>query len=154
MSALFDAGPNFHEIGPRNRQWERHVKGYAQGTEPYMVAASTAPEYTYNGKTAKVLEPGTVMAQITDTANNEDTMVGPYDPAATDGREDPANIVGINNTFLPTELNDGNHTIGVKTARTTAYAAVVIEHNAGVPTPVTAATMDAMRTRSLDILFV
>jgi len=149
MSATFDPGPNFHEIGPRNRQWIRNIRGQAYATEPYMFVASTAPEDSWNGNAAvKYLEPGTVVAALTDGSG-----IGPFDTTATDGRGDVANIVGICNTFLPDELNKGNHTVGVVTANVTAYESVVIEHNAGAPIPVTATTMDALRTRSLDILF-
>ena len=52
---------------------------------------------------ARVLQPGTIMARIT-TVGLTENMVGPHDLSATDGREVVANIVGVNDTFLPTQL--------------------------------------------------
>lgn len=67
--------------------------------ESYTCAASTV--YTdANGR--KILQPGTVMAKI--TSGGEAGKVGPFDLAATDGRQTLTNIVGLNDTFLPWQL--------------------------------------------------
>jgi hypothetical protein len=71
--------------------------------ESYTLAASTVPAVTIDGFTGqKILQPGTVLAKI--TSGGDSGAVGPYDAGALDGRQTAANIVGINDTFLPWQL--------------------------------------------------
>jgi hypothetical protein len=85
--------------------------------ESYTIAASTVPARTIDGNTGqKILQPGTVMAKITSGA--ESGKVGPYSTdttGVTDGRSNPDNIVGINDTFLPWQLVERDVEIAVLT---------------------------------------
>lgn len=95
--------------------------------ESYTVAASTVPARTIDGNAnQKILQPGTVMAKITSGA--EAGKIGPYQavangatPAPTDGRQTAANIVGLNDTFLPWQLIERDVEVAV------AYTASVIQ---------------------------
>lgn len=82
----------------------RSVKGIKR--EHYMVAASTVLARTIDGVAGqKVLQRGQVMAKI--TSGPESGKIGPYSTdtaGVTDGRSSAANIVGINETFLPWQL--------------------------------------------------
>lgn len=82
------------------------------------------------------------------------TQGGVASGAATDGREDPQNIVGINNTFLPWQLMERDVEVAV------VYDASVVqawcyEYNAsGVATALSNATANAMvSTKGLRFLF-
>lgn len=83
--------------------------------ESYMLAASTLPARTIDGyPNQKILQPGTVLAKI--TSGPEAGKVGPFSVdgvGVTDGRADPANIVGINDTFLPWQLIERDVEVGV-----------------------------------------
>jgi hypothetical protein len=73
--------------------------------ESYTVAASTVRAQTIDGFAGqKILQPGTVLAKI--TSGGDSGKVGPFhvDASVTDGRQTAANIVGINDTFLPWQL--------------------------------------------------
>lgn len=71
--------------------------------ESYTVAAATVPARTIDGHAGqKILKPGTVMAKITSGADIG--KVGPFQAGVTDGRQTLANIVGLNDTFLPWQL--------------------------------------------------
>jgi hypothetical protein len=71
--------------------------------ESYMLAAATLPARTIDGNAnQKILQPGTVLAKI--TSGGDAGKVGPFQAGVTDGRQTPANIVGINDTFLPWQL--------------------------------------------------
>lgn len=73
---------------------------------------------------------------------------------ATDGRQTAANIVGINNTFLPTQLVDGDREVAI------IYEAAVVQANcyemnsAGLFIPLSNTTAGEMfAKKSLDIKF-
>ena len=81
-------------------------------TESYTVAAASVPAQTIDGHAGqKILQPGTVMAKI--TSGGDSGKVGPFSESATDGRQTPANIVGINDTFLPWQLIERDVEISV-----------------------------------------
>lgn len=86
--------------------------------ESYTIAASTVPAVTIDGTATKVLQPGTCIAKITSTG--ESGKVGPRDAGAADGRQTVANLVGVNDTFLPWQLNHHDVEISV------AYEAAVV----------------------------
>lgn len=99
---------------------------YLRSTDPrprresYTVSAASVALETVNGvANQKVLQSGEVMAKITSTA--ESGKVGPFDVNATDGRQTLANIVGINDTFLPWQLLERDVEIGV------TYDAAVVQ---------------------------
>jgi hypothetical protein len=93
-------------LGNEYRFSTRDVK-----TEPYTVAKSTVTADVIDGDTIKVLYPGTVMAKI--TSGGEAGKIGPYLPDATDGRQTAANIVGVNDTYLPWQLNERDVEVAV-----------------------------------------
>lgn len=122
-------------------------------TDSYTVAASSVPARTIDGNpNQKILQPGTVMAKITSGA--EAGKVGPFQAGVTDGREDTANIVGLDLTFLPWQLIERDVEISC------VYDCVAIQgwckelDAAGNEIVLTNATADAMRgTKGLDIKF-
>ena len=95
----FNKGPNFRTPFGRN-QFLRSTEDLK--TESYTVSASATATEVIDGFVQKILQPGEVMAKI--TSGTEVGKVGPYDINASDGRQTTANIVGINNTFLPWQL--------------------------------------------------
>ncbi len=129
---------------------------YLRSTDPkprfesYTCAASTVPARTIDGNAGqKVLQPGTVMAKITSGA--ESGKVGPYSTdtaGVTDGRSTPANIVGLNDTFLPWTLIERDVEIAVAYDSVQAVQAWCLEYTlagGAVPQPLSNATADAMR---------
>lgn len=120
--------------------------------EHYTLSAASVPTETIDGTVQKVLQSGEVLAKI--TSGNEAGKVGPFMAGAVDGRADVANIVGINDTFLPWQLLERD----VEVAATYECSAVqgwCFERDAaGARIPLANATADAMRgTKGLDILF-
>jgi len=113
-------------------------------TESYTLSAASVPARTIDGVGGqKVLQPGTVMAKITSTA--ESGKIGPFSAAATDGRQTAANIVGLNMTFLPWQTIERDVEISV-VVQATAVQAWCIELNAtSVEIVLTNTTADAMR---------
>lgn len=118
--------------------------------ESYTVAASTIPARTIDGVAGqKILQPGTVMAKITSGA--EVGKVGPYmsdTVGITDGRQTAANIVGLNQTFLPWQLMERDVEIGV-VYECTAMQGWCLEYSvaggASTPAAIVTATATAMR---------
>lgn len=124
----------------------------------YTVAASTVPSLTIDGHTGqKILQPGTVMAKITSGADAG--KIGPYSTdtaGVTDGRSTAANIVGLNDTFLPWQLMERDVEVAIL-YRGTCVQGWCLEYTAAGGTTaqvLSNATADAMRgTKTLDILF-
>jgi hypothetical protein len=122
-------------------------------TESYTVSAAAVALEEVNGVTdQKILQPGEVMAKI--TSGPEAGKVGPFQTGATDGRQTAANIVGLNDTFLPWQLLERDVEISV------AYDCVAVQgwcferDAAGVRVTLTNTVADAMRgTKGLDIKF-
>lgn len=117
--------------------------------ESYTVAAASVPARTIDGNAGqKILQPGTVMAKITTGADAG--KVGPYSTdtvGVTDGRSAVANIVGVNQTFLPWQLIERDVEIGV-VVQATAVQAWCFEYTAAggaVPQVLSNATADALR---------
>lgn len=91
-------------------EYRRSTKGLKY--DSYTCAAAGVPSETIDGDTQKVLQPGTVMAKITSGADAG--KVGVFQAGVTDGRQTTANIVGVNDTFLPWQLLDaGDREIAV-----------------------------------------
>jgi hypothetical protein len=116
--------------------------------EHYTVAASTVVSRTIDNVAGqKILQRGTVMAKI--TSGGESGKIGPYtsDAAVTDGRSTLANIVGINDTFLPWQLMERDVEVAVA-YEASAVQGWCIEMSAGAPSvgvAVTNATATAMQ---------
>lgn len=101
----------------------------------------------------KVLQSGTVLAKC--TSGGSSGLVGPYEADATDGRQTSTNIVGVCDTFLPYQLNNGNYDVAVlKTGR--VDSSVCYEYPTGVTVaPGTrglgSGTKTALATRTADL---
>lgn len=121
--------------------------------ESYTVAASTVPTTdVYDGTDQKILDRGIVMAKITSGADAG--KVGPFQAGVTDGRQTAANIVGLNDTFLPWQLLDRDVEIAV-VYECTAVQGWCKEYIAdGTTVALTNTTADAMRgVKGVDIHF-
>lgn len=119
-----------------------------------MCAASTVTQSTdANGNRVKILQPGTVMAKITSGADIG--KVGPFQAGVTDGRQTAANIVGLNDTFLPWQLLERDCEIAVSYDSTVAVQAWCYEYDAsGAAITLTNTTADAMRgNKKLNVNF-
>ncbi len=151
----FVKGPNYRQPFGRN-EFLRSTQDIK--TESYTVSAASVPEVEIDGHTQKVLQTGTVMARITSGA--EEGKVGPFDALATDGRQTAANIVGLNNTFLPWQLMERDVEIAV-VYEATAVQAWCFEYvsdgevePSSVLEALSDATADEMRGKKrLDIMF-
>ena len=121
--------------------------------EHYTCSAASVALETVNGvANQKVLMPGEVMASI--TSGGESGKVGPFQAAVADGRQTAANIVGLNDTFLPWQLLERDVEIAV-TYQCTAVQGWCFERDAaGARVALTNTTADAMRgTKGLHINF-
>lgn len=111
-------------------------------TDSFTMAKSGIPVETIDTYAdQKVLQPGTVIAKI--TSGPDAGKVGVFDSGATDGRETEANIVGLDQTFLPWQLMERDVEIAV-VYEATVVQAWCFEYVAGVRTALTNATRDAM----------
>jgi hypothetical protein len=121
--------------------------------ESYTVAAASVPVEVIDGNNEKILQPGTVMAKI--TSGPDAGKVGPFQAGVTDGRQTAANIVGLNDTFLPWQLMERDVEIAVAYDSVMAVQAWCIELNAGgVRQPLSNTTADAMRgNKKLNVNF-
>jgi len=106
--AHFQKGPNYRTPFGKS-EFLRSTQDIK--TESYTVADATVPDQTIDAVVTKVLQPGTVMASI--TSGGDSGKVGPYQVDASDGRQTATNIVGINYTFLPWQLNERDVEISV-----------------------------------------
>jgi hypothetical protein len=121
--------------------------------ESYTLAAASVPARTIDGVAGqKILQPGTVMAKI--TSGGDSGKVGPFSAAATDGRQTAANIVGLNDTFLPWQTIERDVEIGVVYQCTAVQAWCFELDAASAQIALTNTTADAMRgTKGLHINF-
>ena len=154
--ASFVKGPNLRTPFGRN-EYLRSTQD--KKTESYTVAADSVPAVEIDGAPGqKVLQTGTAMAKI--TSGLDEGKVGPVDANATDGRQTAANIVGLNDTFLPWQLMERDVEISV-VYECTAVQAWCLEYvddgtasNTSVLAPLINATADEMRGKKfLDIMF-
>lgn len=105
----FQKGPNYRTPFGRN-QFLRSTQDVK--TTSYTVAKGSVLAQTIDGfADQKILQPGTVMAAI--TSGPDAGKIGPYNAVATDGRETLANIVGLNNTFLPWQFMERDVEVAV-----------------------------------------
>jgi hypothetical protein len=90
-------------------------------TQPYTVAAASVATELIDGVAQKILQSGEVMAKI--TSGGDSGKIGPFDDNAsvTDGRQLIANVVGINDTFLPWQLLERDVEVAV------VYEATVVQ---------------------------
>lgn len=146
----FQGGPNWRTPLGRN-QYLRSTQDYK--TESYMVAKDSVPAETIDGYAGqKVLQPGTVMAKI--TSGGDAGKIGPFQADATDGRQTAANIVGLNNTFLPWQLMERDVEVAVVYECTAVQAWCFEYTDAATKVALGNTTADAMRgVKGMDIHF-
>jgi hypothetical protein len=133
-------------------EYRRSNKGLRY--ESYTVAAASVVAETIDGNSEKVLQSGELIAKITSGTYNG--KFGPFQASVTDGRQTAANIVGLNDTFLPWELNERDADVAV------AYTGVFVQawcferNAAGARIALTNATRDALLAlpRFTDVIFV
>jgi hypothetical protein len=148
--ASFEKGPAFRTPFGRNvfLRSTRDVK-----TRSWTVAKSTVPAVTIDGYAGqKILQSGVVLAEI--TSGDDVGKCGPFNADATDGRESTANIIGINNTFLPWQLIERDVEIGLVYECTAVQAWCFETETGGGIVPLTDTTADTMQgLKSLSIMF-
>jgi hypothetical protein len=119
--------------------------------ESFTVAGGTVPSRTIDGVAGqKILQPGTVMAKITSTADAG--KIGPYisGGSAGDGRETITNIVGILDTFLPWQTIERDVEVAVMYEGTVvqAWCLELTSASLVVPVALSTATAKAMQQQS------
>lgn len=120
--------------------------------ESYTFASASLPTETIDGSVQKVLMPGEVLAKITSGA--EAGKVGVYQAGATDGRQTAANIVGLNDTWLPWQLLERDVEVASAYECTAVQGWCTERDAAGARIALTNTTADAMRsTKGLDVMF-
>lgn len=121
--------------------------------ESYTCAAASVPTETIDGVPGqKVLFPGTVMAKI--TSGGDAGKIGPFQAGATDGRQTLANIVGLNDTFLPWQLMEHDVEVAVTYEATAVQGWCKELDSSGLRIGLTNTTADALRgVKGLDIHF-
>ncbi|URG17381.1 scaffolding protein [Rhodococcus phage Mbo2] len=131
-------------------EYRRSTKGLLY--ESYTFSAASMPTVTIDGTVQKVLQSGVVLAKITSGA--ESGKVGVFQADATDGRQTAANIVGVNDTFLPWQLLKRDADVSACYHGTLDQAKCIEYNTAGAPIALTNTTADAMRgTKGLDLMF-
>jgi hypothetical protein len=113
-------------------------------------AANSLPVETIDGVAQKVLLPGEVLAKI--TSGPDSGKVGVFQAGATDGRQTLANIVGVNDTWLPWQLMEHDTEIAYAYEATVVQAWCFERDSSGARialTNTTAAAMIGQKTISL-----
>ncbi len=138
----FDKSELLTARGPFGRnEFRRSTKNHHP--ESYMCARGGVPNETVDGQTGqKFLQAGEVMAKITSGADAGN--IGCFQAGATDGRQTLANIVGINGTFLPWQLNHRDVEVAVHYDVAVVQAWCFERDAAGARIPLTNATRDAI----------
>lgn len=111
-------------------------------TDSGTLAASTVAVETIDGVSQKVLQSGEVLAKITSGA--ETGKFGPFQAGATDGRQTAANIVGINDTFLPWQTAERDVEVGIVYEATVVQAWCFERDAGGARIPLSNATVTAI----------
>ncbi len=153
--ASFNKPDQIRSILPTKKNYLRSTRNTQ--TDPYTCSNESVTEETYedgngNESSTKLLQCGEVIAKI--TTGPEAGSVGPYQVGATDGRADSANIIGLNDTYLPWQLNERDVDIAVLYHGVAMFGWCTIRDATGARVPITAAVADAMYgKRGLDVNF-
>lgn len=145
--------------------FNRQTSGIAHYPEPHNYLRSTQPgsfantSYTLAkdahpvepaatgiGEGKKFLQRGELLAKI--TSGPDAGKVGVFQAGVTDGREAAANIVGVNRTFAPWELNERNVDVAADYMASVVAAWVTMRDATGVRVPVDGATITAIKSRT------
>lgn len=97
--ASFTSGITDYQPFGKN-EYRHSTKGLKYNS--WTLSAASVPTETIDGSVQKVLQSGEVLAKI--TSGPESGKVGPFQAGVTDGRQTLANIVGVNDTFVPWQL--------------------------------------------------
>lgn len=117
-------------------------------TDSRTVAKGSYPTEVGTTTGQKMLQKGELIAKITSGADAGKYGVFSTDTTGvTDGRSDPANIVGINNSYYPYQLMDRDVDIAVVYAGSVVQANVTVRDASGARVPVPNATVDALADR-------
>jgi hypothetical protein len=139
---------SFEKGGAARTPFGKNV--YARSTqdlkfESYTLAGATVPAQTIDGNAGqKILQPGTTMAKI--TSGGDAGKIGPFQAGATDGRQTLANIVGVNDTFLPWQTIHRDVEIGVCYEGTLVQGWCIELDAAGASIPLSNTTAAAMQS--------
>lgn len=118
--------------------------------ESYTLSAASVATETIDGFVQKIVKPGEVLAKI--TSGPEAGKVGPFQALATDGRQTAANIVGLNDTWLPWQLLERDVEVAATYEATVVQAWCTERDAAGARVTLSNTTIDAMRgVKGLDI---
>lgn len=118
-------------------------------TESYTYSSAThptEPESTGIGPNQKFLQRGEILAKITSGA--EQGKVAVFQVGASDGRGDAANIVGINNSYVPWQLLHRDVEVAAVYGASVVTPNVTMRDADGERVPVDAATVTALQGRS------
>lgn len=100
----------------------------------------------------KVLQSGEVMAKV--TSGLDIGKIGPFQAGVLDGRQDVANIVGVNDTFLPWQLLEHDTDVAIAVEARVVQAWCFERNAAGARIPLTDVTAAAMVSKkTLSFLF-
>jgi hypothetical protein len=111
--------------------------------ESYTCAKGAVPVETIDGAAdQKVLQSGEFLAKI--TSGPDIGKVGPFQAGVTDGRQTPANIVGVNDTFLPWQLMERDVEVAAVYEASVVQAWCFERNAAGARIPLSNATRDAI----------
>lgn len=146
----FDTSPNVARTPFGKNSYLRSTRGLK--FESYTFYKDGIPVQVIDGANQKVLQPGTALAKI--TSGPGAGMVGVFQAGVTDGRQTLANLVGIDDTFLPWQLLERDVEVAALYEGTPVQAWCFEYDAAGNRIPLTNATADALRgTKGLDITF-
>jgi len=147
------SGPSYTKGGGQREPFggQEYLRSTADvKKESYTFAAASLPTETIDGVVQKVLKPGEVLAKITSGADSG--KVGVFMAGVTDGRQTLANIVGVNDTWLPWQLMEHDCTVAATYEATVVQAWCTERDAAGLRIALTNTTIDAMRgTKGLSI---
>lgn len=153
----FAAGPNYRTPFGKNEYLGSTRGLHFEGRTFYKDGIRTETIDTYTNQ--KVLQPGYIVARI--TSGDHTGKIGTFKTgsgAPTDGRQTKANIVGINNTFLPWQLMERDVEVAVLTHGVVDPDRVYVDTDGAWVTltdAITANTLAAtdLRTTYMDITF-
>lgn len=119
----------------------RSTKGLR--SDGWTFSSVDMPAQTIDGNAGqKVLQPGVLVAKITSGARTG--KYGVFQAGVTDGRQTAANIVGINQTFLPWQLMDGDEEISAWYSGVFLQARCIEYDSSGAAITLSNTTRDAM----------
>lgn len=148
--------PSFQKGGVNMRQ-PFGSNEYLRSTQdvkknPATFAAASLPTETIDGVVQKVLLPGEVLAKITSGADAG--KVGVFQASVTDGRQTLANIVGVNDTWLPWQLMEHDTEIAYAYEATCVQAWCFERDAAGARIALTNTTAAAMlSSKTISLMF-